>query len=182
MRQPVINPYAAPETQYPEPVAQKSPDMVMREEHLQTEKNIQSLGKLMILGTILLTLSVPGINGFISQGSVDVYSISLLAGTGVLAIAHLPIGIGLVRLRRWARRPAIYLSVLWLLAIPIGTIIAVAAIGSLIRGKAAVVFSDEYHEVIQRTPQVRLRTSGATWFIALVLLAVLLLLVFLGFA
>lgn len=182
MRQPVINPYAAPETPYPEPVTQKLSDVVMREEHLQSEKNIQSIGQLMILGAILLTLSVPGINAFISQGRHNVYSMSLLVGTGVLAIAHLPIGIGLVRLRRWARRPAIYLSVLWLLAFPIGTIIAIAAIGSLIRGKAAVVFSEEYQEIIQQTPQVRLRTTGATWFIALVLLAVLLLLVVLGYA
>jgi predicted nucleic acid-binding Zn ribbon protein len=182
MKQPEINPYAAPEALYQEPVTQKLPDVVMREEHLQSEKNIQSIGQLMILGAILLTLSVPGINAFISQGRLNVFSMSLLIGTGVLAIAHLPIGIGLVRLRRWARRPAIYLSVLWLLAFPVGTIIAVAAIGSLIRGKAAVVFSEEYHEIIQRTPQVRLRTSGATWFIAVVLLAVLVFLLFLGLA
>ena len=54
---------------------------------------------------------------------------------------------------------AILISALWLIAFPFGTLIAVAALFMLVRPAASVVLTDDYKQLITRTPHIRPKTS-----------------------
>lgn len=73
------------------------------------------------------------------------------------------------------RTAAIVLSVLGLLAIPIGTIISAYFLYLLASKKGEFVFSEEYAQVRAATPEIKYRTSRIVWgfLIALILLIVL---------
>ena len=170
MTAPDLNPYAAP-LAMDDLANGMHPDQQVRLNHLECEKNIQSVGSLMVIGAILSGLGFTYMVVDMLDGNVSPFP----AGSGVLIFGilcplHLTTAIGLNRLRSWGRGWGIFISVLWLLAIPIGTIIAAAALWSLGRPKAAFVFSDEYRAIIDRTPQIRLRTSAASFAAAGLLL------------
>jgi hypothetical protein len=115
----------------------------------------------------------------------------------VASSLNLALGIGLRRLKTWARWTAVVLIALTLLwvALLIGAALVVRqpavaiiyAVAALIPGymlylliasKASVVFSREYRAVINRTPHIKYRTSLLVkvllgLFVALIVLAVI---------
>lgn len=121
-----------------------------RKTHLSHEASVQSIGVLYYLGGGFLILIGAMMAAMMSVAGVFL----LLMGAGQIWV-----GTGLRRLKGWARIPTAVLSVIGLLAIPIGTLINAYILYLLFCRKGNTVFSEEYRRVIEQTPGIKYRTS-----------------------
>ncbi|MSQ54212.1 MAG: hypothetical protein EXR31_02480 [Betaproteobacteria bacterium] len=170
-----INPYSAPTARVEDAAGGEAE--AMRKAHINHEAGLRSVGMLYYLGGALIMLaSLMGSIGK-AEGMAPVAVMLLVAAIGAGQIA---VGYGLRRLRPWARIPTIILSVLGLLAIPIGTIISIYVLWLLFAKKGRMLFSPEYQAVIASTPHVKYKTSIVVW-IVLALFAGLIVFMVLGF-
>ena len=163
------NPFAAPESgmEFVKPGAPS--DESVRRKHIECEQNINSIAGLMILGGLLAALGSI-VFAVVFPVSTN-FAHTFLAGVcGVLAAGHLIVSVGLFRLQAWARPWAILISTLWLLAFPFGTVIAVGAIFTLVRPAASVVLTDDYKQLVFRTPHIRHTTSITSLVFGLIVL------------
>jgi hypothetical protein len=142
----------------------------IRKAHISHEASVKSVGLLYLLGAALMLL---GCLGVIFTPGGDGFFVGLFAA--LFGVAQLWLGIGLRRLKPWARIGSGILSGLGLLAIPIGTIINAYILYLLFSKKGATVFSEDYQRVVAATPEIKYRTSIVIW------IAVALLLVLIGF-
>ncbi|TWU42529.1 hypothetical protein [Novipirellula artificiosorum] len=154
----------------------------IRRYHLNHEASVKSIGTLYMLGTIfmvpisLFMLASAGGGGLGPEERIVIAVLAMIYfGLGILQGFT---AVGLWRLRPWARIVAIVLSVLGLLAIPIGTIISGYFLYLLVSEKGQTVFSPAYQDVIAQTPHIKYKTSLIVW----ILLGFLLLLILLGVA
>lgn len=176
------NPFAAPETRSWSGDADSRPAAAIRRAYLDHEASIQSIGLLYIIGCGLCIASGAFI-GLLAFGeeyppvSEHVSSFIIIGLGFILGM----IGSGLRQLRRWTRIPVTLLAIVGLVAIPVGTIINGYILYLLFSSKGAMVFSDEYHEIVRQTPDIKYRTSIVVW-IFLGLLGVVLLFVLTGIA
>ena len=157
--------------------------MRIRRQFIGCESNVRSIGGVMILGGLILAI----VFGFFSV----IYShlgyrygfgsyLGLAAFFGVIAllgVVQLIVGIGVGRFRARHRIGAIIFCALWLLFIPLGTIIGGACLWYLLRPAAKYIFTAEYRDVIQRTPHVHFQTSAVSWGILIAVLVAILALV-----
>jgi hypothetical protein len=128
----------------------------IRRDHLNTEANLQSIGFLFLIGSALTLLGAAGTWATsAARGASVVVSIAETGLIFTLAMVQGAIGMGLRRLRDWARWCALVLALPGLLAFPLGTLIFGIIIGSLLTKKANIVFSAEYRSIIQATPHIR---------------------------
>jgi hypothetical protein len=205
---PEINPYAPPTTAIGDEPLEVIPEgdlaaaEAMRRQYLGHEASVRSIGSLYLLGAILGFLGA----FFIFIGALTTIPRGDAAASGVmfgLAVGYLlasslnlALGIGLRRLKTWARWTAVVLislSLLWVL-LGIGFVMVinqpgvaiVYAIAALIPGyilyllissKGSVVFSPEYRAVINQTPHIKYKTSLLVkvllgLFVALIVLAI----------
>jgi len=167
-----FNPYAAPlvAPETFDPFQQD--DMRIRQQFLGCESNVRSIGGVMILGGLILAI-VFGFLSVIYFSRGDNVNLALAAFFGVLAslgFAQLIVGIKVGSFRPRPRVGAIIFCGLWLLFIPFGTIIGGACLWYLLRPAAKYVFTPEYRDVIQRTPQVHFQTSPVSWGILVAVL------------
>ena len=81
-------------------------------------------------------------------------------------------GIQLRRLTLTSRVPAAIACGIWLLFLPVGTILGGVSLWYILRPAANFVFSEEYAEVVRHTPQVTTSTSIAGWSLLLVILLI----------
>jgi len=156
------NPFAAPESGREFVKPETTSDEAVRRQHMVCEQNIHSIAGLMILGGLLAALGsfvFAFVFAVVFPVSTNFAGTFLAGSCGVLAAGHLIVSVGLFRLRAWARPWAILISALWLFAFPFGTLIAVGAIFMLVRPAASVVLTDDYKQLITRTPHIRLKTS-----------------------
>ena len=139
----------------------------LRRQYLSHEASVRSIGSLYYLSSIMsLIVGIVTLLG-ISQTFPMRYILGPLMI--LLGVAYWKLG-GLLRdLDPRGRMPATILSCIGLLGFPIGTLICAYILYLLNSKKAAVVFSDEYHRVIEATPEIKYRTS-----IIVIVLAVLL--------
>ena len=72
-----------------------------------------------------------------------------LAASGALSVI---VGVGLMRMRSWARWLAIVLAVLMLLSIPVGTIIGIATLIYLLQDKVGKAFAEAEAPAAPRAP------------------------------
>jgi disulfide bond formation protein DsbB len=140
----------------------------LRKAHINHEASVKSIGLLYFLGAAFLLLAAFGT--FAAPGQAGRVIAALFIGLAALQIWA---GIGLRKLRRWARIPSGILSGLGLLAFPLGTLINGYILYLLFSKKGAMVFSEEYRRAIEQTPHIKYRTSLVVW----ILLAFLLLLI-----
>jgi len=165
------NPYAAPQIE-DSPIAENSSEKeVIRKELISHEASIKTLGFLYILGAGLWL--VAGI--FSSSTFYDTEpTTGIVVGGITLGISALLIfvGVGLRRLKPWARVVAGIFCGLGLLGFPIGTIINGYFLYLLFSQKGVRVFSAEYKEIITATPDVKFKTSKVTWIVLGVFLLV----------
>jgi succinate dehydrogenase/fumarate reductase cytochrome b subunit len=92
----------------------------------------------------------------------------------VFAFVYFQVGRWLRALNPKARIPATLLSVLGLFGFPVGTLIGLYVLYLLHSKKGVMVFSPEYRQVIEATPQIRYRTSLLAWlFLGLIVLALM---------
>jgi hypothetical protein len=117
------NPYAPPVSPtLTASLSDRAEAEALRREHIGTEATIKSVGLLYYLGALGMLLMALS-SAFASDMSLDAPVLVVVAVVAVLGVGYFFIGYGLRRLRGWARIPTIILSILGLLAFPIGTLI-----------------------------------------------------------
>jgi len=138
----------------------------LRKEHISHEASVKSIGLLYFLGAAFLLLAAVGFTAAPSARS----GLAIAALFVGLAALQIWTGVGLRRLRPWARIPSGILSGVGLLAFPIGTLINGYILYLLFSKKGATVFSDEYKQAIEQTPHIKYRTSIVVWIFVVLLL------------
>ncbi len=165
------NPYAAPSA------AQLTSDdpsssVAIRQKHLKHEASVKSIGTLFILsGLISCGASVVSTMAILPNDNTA-FVIGHICGGLLLSLLPLWIGLKVRRLKKRFRIPAIVLSALGLIIIPIGTLISIYALYLLCSSKGSVVFSPAYQQVISETPEIKYRTSIVTWILLFLLITV----------
>ena len=155
----------------------QSSDWVMvREEHIKHEASLRSIGVLYYIIAFFILIAgvimVVGAVGSIGQG---VENAALVTGMAAFYIVFgaimFWIGRGYRQLRRWVRIPGTIFAVLGLLSIPIGTLINGYILYLIYSQKGRTIFSDEYQEIREATPEVKYKTSMLVWvFLAILIL------------
>lgn len=185
-----LNPYSAPQAPL---VAEAglghgpglANDEVIRRRYLNHETNIKSVGSLHILGAVLIAFGLIAVGVALVNraegGPISPFGVIAAGFYLILFFVNVTVGVGLHRLRPWARwaEVAVCCLSLTLQAVSILLVLVTAgtrAMGALIGGslgwvipgcilylmlssKAGVVFSPEYQGVIARTPHVKYKTS-----------------------
>ncbi len=170
-----FNPYAAPEGQaWSDSFLPSSPQAV-RKQFIHCESNIHSIGGLMILGGLLvsfgfgLAASIAIADGGLDRGVRAGFLIAIvLAG-----LWQIYTGIQLRRLKMSSRVPAAIACGIWILFIPVGTILGGVSLWYIMRPAASFVFSEEYAQVIRNTPEIGASTSIAGWSLLTIVLALI---------
>jgi len=144
----------------------------LRRQYLNHEASIRSIGSLYYLGAVFSLIA--GALTFL--GPYRAVPMRYLLGPLMilLGVAYWKLAAWLRNLDSRGRVPATILACIGLLAFPIGTLINAYILYLLNSKKAAVVFSDDYHRVIEATPEIKYRTSILVIVFA-VLLAIFLL-------
>lgn len=152
-----------------EGVASQNAEQV-RQEHIKHEASVRSIGILYFLGAAVVLLA-----GMVSLAGG---SAGLMAGLFflILGAGQIWVGVGLRKLRSWARIPTGILSGIGLLGFPLGTLINAYILYLVFSQKGKTVFSEEYQRVIEETPHIKYRTSIVVW----ILLGLIFLLIGLG--
>lgn len=156
----------------------------IRQEHIKHEASVKSIGLLYFLSAGFLILS-----GTIAVTSARGVAESVAAALVLLAFAagFITVGIGLSRLKPWARiAGAIFSGLSLFICTPVallargaggvafGAIINAYALYLLLSRKGKTVFSDGYKQVIQDTPHIKYRTSILVWIVGGLVLLILL--------
>lgn len=152
----VANPYSVPKSA----VADIGPNMeaeAAREMHLSTEASIRSVGMLYYLA--FAGCAFAGIFVFALPGADAVGGPLELVMLLAFSAAFAAVGYGLRALKPAVRIPAIVLSVLGLLAFPVGTLIHAYVLYLLLCAKGKFLFTPEYAQIVGATPHLRYRTS-----------------------
>ncbi len=145
----------------------------IRQQHISHEASLRSLGLLYYLGaTGVVAASVMMLITGAPSGH--------FAGKTALAVALVLFGVlylwiarGLRTLSPKVRIPAGILAGLGLLGFPAGTVINGYVLYLLFSKKGAMVFSEEYKQIIADTPDIKNRTSIIVWaFVALLVVFV----------
>lgn len=156
------NPFESPQAELgelvPDDVAggNRSDDERIRRELLKHEVSIQAVGRLMMLGGVLLT--VGGVTSLAATFTSDTGLVYLAAFYFVVGIPSVWIGNLLRRLDRRGRIPAAAIHAVGLLGIPIGTLISAYILYLLLSVKGQRVLSAEYQGIVARTPHIRYKS------------------------
>jgi hypothetical protein len=147
----------------------------LRKIHVSHEASIKSVGLLYLFGGLMLLFvgvvtTVALFAGSMESGPwVGLYGFLLLA----LGVGYSWSGMGLRRLRTWARKPAAGFACLGLLAFPMGTLINGYILWLFLSAKGRMVLSPEYAEIVRITPHIKHRTSIIVWILLVLLFVVL---------
>ena len=139
----------------------------IRREHIKHEASVKSVGFLYFLAAAFLIL-IGGL-GVVSPGSGGVLAVVFV----VIGAVQIWVGVGLRKLKPWARTPTGILSGLGLILFPIGTLINAYVLYLVFSNKGRMVFSEEYQQVIEQTPHIKYKTSVLVWIVLIVLVALL---------
>jgi len=165
------NPFQAPSTPFEPIEVEGTPAELIRREHLSHEASAKSIGSLYVIGGIICLVAAI-VPAFVlgAQRAAEVQSLAVLGGVGVVMCV---LATGLYRLQSWARYAAGVFSGIGLLGFPIGTIINAYILYLLFSSKGAMVFSDEYHQVMAQTPHIKYKTSILVKILFVILLVVI---------
>ncbi|MGJ8652734.1 MAG: hypothetical protein ACSHX8_05635 [Opitutaceae bacterium] len=147
--------------------------VAIREAHIKHEASLRSVGILYYIGAFFML--VGGVVGLFttvasSSGAGDVpFMVGFLAFYIVLGVISILVGRGFRNLKRWVRIPGTILAALGLLSIPIGTLINGYILYLMFSAKGKMVFSPEYQEIRDATPEVKYKTSVISWIILIML-------------
>lgn len=147
----------------------------IRQEHINHEASIRSVGFLYLVGSVFTCLaSVSMMFGPGAGGLSGTFAVSLGLIYFALFTFFLVFGIGIRKLKPWARTGSIVLSCIGLLGIPIGTLINGYILYLLLSKKGKTIFSEDYKRVVAETPHIKYKTSIIVWvFLAILLLLIL---------
>ena len=142
-----------------EGVSNSTADQI-RNQHIKHEASVKSVGLLYFLAATFLILV--GLMSLTTREGVNIgVGFFLLA----LGFAQIWVGIGLRKLKSWARIPTGILSGFGLLGFPLGTIINGYILYLIFSRKGKTVFSDDYQRVIEQTPHIKYKTSIVIWIL-----------------
>ncbi len=181
---PALNPYA-PTSHVSDTEGLESDIESFRRRYLSHEASVQSIGTLYLIPGVLLVGLFLMMAGFVvfellAQGGNGMGLMEGVAVTSIyggLGLIQIYTGLGLRRFKIGARRLATFFGVIGLLAFPFGTIINGYILYLLQSQKGKVVFSEDYQDVIRRTPHIKYRTS----LIVKIFVVILVVLLTLGF-
>ena len=137
----------------------------IRNEHLKHEASLKSVGVLYFLSATFLLLGCFGMAISAANDSEPMQAALLAFVLFGFAAVLIWAGIGLRRLKPWARIPVGVISGLGLLGFPVGTLINAYVLFLLFSTKGRMVFSPEYHRVMQETPHIKYPTSIVLWIL-----------------
>lgn len=162
------SPYAPPSAELTDTSSDEARAQITREEYINHEASIRSVGLLYylaavggLLGGIGMLVAAPASEESVMVGIAVVY----LALGVVMAF----VGRGVRKLRRWVKIPVGFLSAIGLLGIPIGTLINGYILYLVFGKKGRFVFSDEYQAIIEQTPHIKYRTSIVIWLLLIII-------------
>jgi hypothetical protein len=164
-----LNPYAAPNANTAH-VEIGGVAELTRRDHLHTEVSIQAVGRLYLLGCVLILLAFVSIfiasMAEIRDGSISLISLlpAALWALG-LCTAYGAAGFGLRKFKPWARIVATIIAAIGLIGFPIGTIIGGYILYLMWNKKGRTIFTAAYLDVIAATPHIKYKTSIAIWII-----------------
>jgi len=170
-----INPFAAPtaDIAYSPATADMDPDEAIRRRYLNHEQSVKSIGVMFILGGLLSVFVLFGLGFGGLRGGMGITEIAILSVFVAVGGAQLVVGWNVRKLSRWTRIPAAILSAIWLLNVPIGTVVGLYFLYLLLSPKGKFVYSTEYQRIIAATPHVKYKTPLFVWIILFVLLGIL---------
>lgn len=146
----------------------------VRQEHIKHEAAVKSISMLYYLPAAFLFLAgissvlniVLDIEGAAVPELIGVATFMVCFGTFLIFV-----GRELRRLKAWTRIPIGIMSGFGLLAFPFGTLINGYILYLVFSKKGATVFSEEYQQVIEATPDIKSKTSIVIWiFLGLLVL------------
>ena len=142
---------------------------VIRNELINHEASIRSIGLLYYLGTI--GLGIVGIVNLLDFNTNNL-GLALLISASALGLAALYywIGSGLRALRSNVRIVAGVFAALGLLSFPVGTLINGYILYLLFSKKGDRVFAAEYPAIVDATPHIKYRTSAIVWILLAVVI------------
>ena len=140
----------------------------IRKEHIKHEASVKSVGILYFLGALVL-LPLGLVNMAMSEAVGIVMGLVFL----VFGAAQVWLGVGLRKLRPWARIPTAILSGIGLLGFPAGTLINAYILYLVVSKKGVTVFSEDYQRIIEETPHIKYRTSILVWILLVLVLALI---------
>jgi hypothetical protein len=147
-----------------EGVSDNSADTI-RKDHIKHEASIKSVGIFYFLGAGLMALAglAPALSG---RGEDILFALVFFA----FAVGLVAAGVGIRRLKPWARIVSGVLSGIGLLGFPLGTLINGYILYLLFSRKGSTVFSEEYQGIIAATPHIKYKTSIVVWILVGLLL------------
>jgi len=158
---PKINPYAPSILTEPAREEVVSEAVRIRRQHINHETSVGAVGGCFCVVAVPLILFIFfTVLAVISRGTGNfVESIISLSITAIVAAVLLATGLGLRRRSLAARVSTILLSALFLLVFPVGTIVGGYVLYLLGSKKGQTVFSAEYQEIVDETPEVKCQTT-----------------------
>lgn len=180
--QDAVNPYASPLAEEAAPGAgPASGAEAKRKRLLSHESNIKSMGSLFVLGSVIMCL-LGALNLVLGGLALVAGGDALAVGLQSFLVGAFATGLGVfqgwtgLQLRKCspaARIPAIFLSAIGLLGIPIGTLMNAFFLYLIVGKKGKEVLTTEYQQVIASTPHIKQKTSIIVWiFVGLLVVVV----------
>lgn len=173
-----FNPFQAPSEVG---VAADTSDERIRREHMGHESSIKTVGALFLLAAFFYgVLFITAISVLVRGGQIATVRVVVIA---IFSIWLFPTSIGLIRLLPWSRWTGVIYAIINLLSVLtilanqgpgpglIMLFINIYILSLLLSARGRTVFTDEYREVIKRTPHIKRKTSRLV--IALVILLLL---------
>lgn len=180
------NPFASPLEQAQPVSGYETEEESVRRQYLNHEASIRSVGLLFIIFGILGCVGaafylLPAIAIFFVAEPLEALAVVAIVCAfaipiGALSAFQLWTGVKLRQLKPVARIPAIVLSAIGLLAIPIGTLISAYFLWLVASDKGGYVLSEQYADIRRATPHIKYKTSLIVW----ILLGLVLLLLVVG--
>ena len=132
----------------------------LRTEHIDHEAAIRSVGVLyLVTGAILLApiVSLPLAVNADPDAALDFVAGGLIMAA--MSALYVGLGLGIRRLAIWTRIPTCLLSLLGLLAFPLGTLLGAYILYLFLSEKGRFVLTERYAAVVSLTPHIKRRTS-----------------------
>ncbi|MGB0370854.1 MAG: DUF4339 domain-containing protein [Opitutales bacterium] len=154
------------------PLTQDEDVRAIRMEHLKHEASLKSVGILFFLGSGLMIFG--GVMQILAAvGSGDPEMVAAIGGAAavsiVLGLLFFLVAYGYRKLKPWIRIPGGILAGIGLLGFPLGTLLNGYILYLLFSKKGKMVFSKEYAEIIQATPDIKYRTSLISLVVIIIL-------------
>jgi hypothetical protein len=160
------SPYAPPRAAVADPSAPASVAEAIRQEHIAHEVQLKSVGTLYYLGGFVGTLAGLAILLPMLTHSDDRAPLAIAGAIYlILGPASLALGYGFRRLRPWVVVPGTALSVLGLLAVPLGTLINGWILYLIHCKKGRTVLAPDYQAIVDATPHVKNRRGVGDWIL-----------------